>query len=167
MRVSAILLLSVISTAVIFSLGGVRGAVLKIGSKAASLRHPPPSAPIIPPEPIAPNWLSNRKGATKSQILQYEYERAQWRSGKTRAEIQYKFQLDLYRSRLRPVVQLYQWTTLASTASAVAAAMAIAMMFLLFRRRSNFGDGYTHCGTCGYILKGLEEPRCPECGNAI
>ncbi len=24
-----------------------------------------------------------------------------------------------------------------------------------------------HCTQCGYILKGLTEPRCPECGHAI
>lgn len=26
---------------------------------------------------------------------------------------------------------------------------------------------YTRCGRCGYILSGLQEPRCPECGVAI
>ncbi len=25
----------------------------------------------------------------------------------------------------------------------------------------------TRCGTCGYILAGLREPCCPECGTAI
>ena len=29
------------------------------------------------------------------------------------------------------------------------------------------GDGFTHCGKCGYILKGLSEPRCPECGERL
>jgi hypothetical protein len=29
------------------------------------------------------------------------------------------------------------------------------------------GDGYLHCLKCGYILKGLSEPRCPECGERI
>jgi hypothetical protein len=24
-----------------------------------------------------------------------------------------------------------------------------------------------HCLKCGYVLKGLREPRCPECGQAI
>ena len=28
-------------------------------------------------------------------------------------------------------------------------------------------DGHTRCGKCQYILKGLIEPRCPECGNVI
>lgn len=28
-------------------------------------------------------------------------------------------------------------------------------------------DGHTRCGECGYILKGLVELRCPECGRRI
>ena len=30
---------------------------------------------------------------------------------------------------------------------------------------SFFDDGLTRCGNCGYILKGISEPRCPECGR--
>lgn len=29
------------------------------------------------------------------------------------------------------------------------------------------GDGETRCRSCGYILRGLTEPRCPECGERI
>jgi len=28
-------------------------------------------------------------------------------------------------------------------------------------------DGYLRCLKCRYILKGLSEPRCPECGTPI
>lgn len=28
-------------------------------------------------------------------------------------------------------------------------------------------DGETHCRQCNYILRGLTEPRCPECGEKI
>ena len=42
---------------------------------------------------------------------------------------------------------------------------AVAFAFLgRIRRRT---DGFTHCGHCDHILRGLREPRCPECGNAI
>jgi hypothetical protein len=34
----------------------------------------------------------------------------------------------------------------------------------LERRR---GDGETRCRRCGHILRGLSEPRCPECGERI
>ena len=31
-----------------------------------------------------------------------------------------------------------------------------------------FGRGeHARCGACGHILKGLTEPRCPECGESI
>jgi len=29
------------------------------------------------------------------------------------------------------------------------------------------GDGEFHCRRCNHILRGLSEPRCPECGEAI
>jgi len=29
------------------------------------------------------------------------------------------------------------------------------------------GDGETRCRKCRYILKGITEPRCPECGERI
>ena len=29
------------------------------------------------------------------------------------------------------------------------------------------GDGETRCRKCGYILRGLSEPRCPECGEPV
>ena len=30
-----------------------------------------------------------------------------------------------------------------------------------------YRDEHTRCGACGYILKGLTAPRCPECGKGI
>jgi hypothetical protein len=29
------------------------------------------------------------------------------------------------------------------------------------------GDGHTRCRKCSYILRGITEPRCPECGERI
>ena len=37
----------------------------------------------------------------------------------------------------------------------------------LLSRRHRVSDSYLHCPKCGYILKGLSEPRCPECGERI
>mgnify|MGYP000300732770 CR=1 FL=1 len=28
-------------------------------------------------------------------------------------------------------------------------------------------DGECHCRKCNYILRGISEPRCPECGEPI
>ena len=44
------------------------------------------------------------------------------------------------------------------------------MTFLSFSRllrRKYAIDGLTRCGVCGYILRGLTEPRCSECGTKI
>jgi len=34
-------------------------------------------------------------------------------------------------------------------------------------RYAAFLDRETRCRKCGYILRGLAEPRCPECGERI
>ncbi len=39
------------------------------------------------------------------------------------------------------------------------------LMHLLTPREPR--DGHTRCGKCGYILKGLTELRCSECGESI
>ena len=39
--------------------------------------------------------------------------------------------------------------------------------FHVLGARSSRQDGHTYCGHCGYILKGITEPRCPECGERI
>ncbi len=43
-------------------------------------------------------------------------------------------------------------------------AMLVQRAFETHARRK---QGDTLCGRCGFILKGLREPRCPECGNRI
>ncbi len=45
---------------------------------------------------------------------------------------------------------------------------ALAALYTYHRLTFKFyRDEYTRCGTCGYVLKGLTEPRCPECGKPI
>jgi MFS family permease len=41
------------------------------------------------------------------------------------------------------------------------------VVYTVTARRRPPRDGLTRCGTCGYILRGLAEPRCPECGRRI
>lgn len=43
--------------------------------------------------------------------------------------------------------------------------LALALYVYDRLRRRGVRDGHTRCGRCGYILKGLSEPRCPECGT--
>ena len=51
---------------------------------------------------------------------------------------------------------------LAITLSA-AACFGWMLVWLSWRR----GDHETRCRRCGHILRGLTEPRCPECGEGI
>ena len=44
--------------------------------------------------------------------------------------------------------------------------IVFAVLTHLFRKRP-FPDNETRCRKCGYILRGLPEPRCPECGERI
>jgi len=46
-------------------------------------------------------------------------------------------------------------------------ALAAMLLCLWLRRGSRHDDAYLHCLKCGYILKGISEPRCPECGERI
>ena len=43
----------------------------------------------------------------------------------------------------------------------------ITTVFLYVLTPREVKDGHTRCGKCGYILKGLTEPRCSECGEQI
>ena len=36
-----------------------------------------------------------------------------------------------------------------------------------FHPKKHFLDGETRCRKCGYILRGITEPRCSECGERI
>src|SRR5689334_19802445 len=36
---------------------------------------------------------------------------------------------------------------------------------LIYRFGPRLFDGETHCRKCDYILRGITEPRCPECGE--
>lgn len=53
--------------------------------------------------------------------------------------------------------------------AAAGAAMAVYLVrdAVARRRRCGAADGITRCGTCGYELRGLREPVCPECGTRI
>lgn len=47
----------------------------------------------------------------------------------------------------------------------VALVVLLVFAFWLVQKRS--GDHETRCRECGFILRGLTEPRCPECGERI
>ena len=59
----------------------------------------------------------------------------------------------------------YWYATFGLSGYLVAPAVATVLTHLLAPKETK--DGHTRCGKCGYILKGLTEPRCSECGERI
>lgn len=57
------------------------------------------------------------------------------------------------------------WVQLSAGFTAAMGTLAIASLFERTRVLGYRGD--TRCGVCGYGLKGLKEPRCPECGHKL
>jgi len=51
----------------------------------------------------------------------------------------------------------------------VAASVAAVGMYVVLTHFYANGhiDNEIHCRECGYILRGISEPRCPECGERI
>lgn len=76
----------------------------------------------------------------------------------------------LLQRRLEPSVGL-AWAV-ALTATLLYALPSLAFGWLVhgilsWRSASRETDGETHCRACNHILRGLSEPRCPECGERI
>ena len=46
-------------------------------------------------------------------------------------------------------------------------AIVVAVAVSLLSTQWRAWDGYTRCGQCNHILRGISEPRCPECGAPI
>lgn len=42
-----------------------------------------------------------------------------------------------------------------------------AIGWLILTRRHDYGGYETRCRKCRYVLRGITQPRCPECGEAI
>jgi hypothetical protein len=56
---------------------------------------------------------------------------------------------------------------IAIDAGFLATGNAIALAVYDWRGRMRKGSHETRCRRCGYILRGISEPRCPECGERI
>ena len=59
----------------------------------------------------------------------------------------------------------YSYLMLGASVYLIAPLAAAVLVHALTPREKK--DGHTRCGKCGYILKGLTEPRCSECGERI
>jgi hypothetical protein len=60
-----------------------------------------------------------------------------------------------------------QWYPEISVPYSVTISAAACFGWLLLFLSERRGDNETRCRKCNYILRGLSEPRCPECGERI
>ncbi len=59
------------------------------------------------------------------------------------------------------------WPVFLGHDSAIVAASLLAGLAVMIRIHDRGDDAETRCAECGYILKGISKPRCPECGRGI
>jgi len=60
-----------------------------------------------------------------------------------------------------------QWALAIAVVDLPVAVLTLLVYGLLTRWAAIKGDSETRCRNCQYILKGISEPRCPECGERI
>lgn len=58
-----------------------------------------------------------------------------------------------------------EWICILSSCLLLIVGVAVLLVLLLWRQKKR--DNATRCRKCGYILRGITEPRCPECGERI
>lgn len=71
-----------------------------------------------------------------------------------------------------PIPKLESWLPftfewIVSVTLSIPPAIVAITVFALIVRPKRAIDNHTRCGNCDHILKGLSEPRCPECGVRI
>ncbi len=59
------------------------------------------------------------------------------------------------------------WALIDAGVVPILAAPGIVLAACICAWRHRVGDRETRCRKCGYILKGISEPRCSECGERI
>lgn len=74
--------------------------------------------------------------------------------------------VDFLRSMIEPVIgEMPAWWVVVPLFFVPGWLAAVALFAWLWSPDAT--DGELHCRRCGYILRGLSEPRCPECGEQI
>jgi hypothetical protein len=87
-------------------------------------------------------------------VTEYGSHPSSWTNG-VKYDLE-RFQNDLICAIADPVFEIWQLV------------VAFAVYTIVARRRDNSrSHGETLCRKCGYILRGLTAPRCPECGGHI
>lgn len=126
---------------------------------AAFIPHPVPQEPT--PEPAYPEDKDDNQA-----LEAFEERYAYWLHPRAMADTAYRQALSDYRMCLLSITHALWRVSIALVPALASSSLVCFLLLRLMKRRWSI-DGYTRCGNCGHILKGLEEPRCPECGTAI
>ena len=59
------------------------------------------------------------------------------------------------------------WAFIDATVVLILSAPGVIAAVCLYAWQNRLIDGHPRCQECGYILKGLTESRCPECGTGF
>jgi hypothetical protein len=118
---------------------------------------PPPSVPPVASRPILTD------GARGEALLSYYTELVQWNEAVISTQ--------LAQGSKAAQHAIHEQTFVAGAwlacACALSAGATLIVLSLLGRHFAVAIDGFTRCGACGHILRGITEPRCPECGRRL
>lgn len=120
----------------------------------------PPEWPAAIPEPV----YSGEDDDQARALFKKRHE--EWVHLTVRAKADYFVAREEHKAHVQSVGHTLQLVGMAFAPAFASGVLMYLLMLRLMKRRRAI-DGHTRCGNCGYILKGLEEPRCSECGTAI
>ncbi len=149
-------------TALIAHSSGQRDRVVAAGERLLQRVLPRTAAPQpLAPPPIAPDGPWDSQEDESTAWAEYSRAQAQWHRAKMDGEA---LATQHAASRLAAIREYSEagWIGLVALPSSV----TTVTLFLLLPHRGAV-DTHTRCGHCGYILRGLTEPRCAECGKEI
>jgi hypothetical protein len=120
--------------------------------------------PVPPERTPEPRYPEDEDDPHALEEFQERY--AYWSQARAKADVAYRLNLRDYEMRLLLITDTL-WRISVAFVPALASSALVCLLLLRRMKRRWSIDGYTRCGNCGYILKGLKEPRCPECSTPI
>lgn len=131
------------------------------------LVFPLPKPPEEPPRPEEPQIDPQLPDRVKAILLFNHAEKVRdWYRAVSEGIAYYEYKRASHQVRIRRLHTTGTQVGRVFCSGLVGGLLACVLLMALSRRRAIL-DEHTRCGNCGHILKGLSEPRCPECGRAI
>ncbi len=151
---------AVVATA-IAAIPGPRSLVSSSTARLLDAVLPVPPAPVLPPPPEKPEIPIGDALATAKAEYAHQDAVWTWEQNRVIVEAPWRAQLAARTVSIDRYAEAVWFAVVAMFASAAAVAVLVAVP-----GRGRAGSD-TRCGRCGHILKGLTQPRCPECGHSF